>query len=192
MRWWSGGNGKNLFCPSKSRESPASTPTFQRHFPEMSRALLSIFSCLYWMVAIYVQIKSSHVRCTHQFLHLQHRRPTWWHTVTRSWEQPRQTWREGFLLKQSDPRRSFVTYKPFQFWPTWKKMLNEKVELTCVGPPLIIHSPHLHWNTQKKFKSRRYPISLCSLIQNHTWNSLVVWTAWICGQKRLVHLCFDH
>ena len=39
MRWWSGGKGKNLFCPSKSRESPAFTPTFQRHFPEMTKSI---------------------------------------------------------------------------------------------------------------------------------------------------------
>ena len=30
---WSGMNGKNLFLPSRSRESPASTPSFSMHLP---------------------------------------------------------------------------------------------------------------------------------------------------------------
>ena len=34
MRTFSGENGKNLFWPRKSRESPALTPTFHIHLPE--------------------------------------------------------------------------------------------------------------------------------------------------------------
>ena len=55
MRWWSGGNGKNLFWPSKSRESPAFTPTFQRHFPEWQTQLVIPLLAYPWLTTICVK-----------------------------------------------------------------------------------------------------------------------------------------
>ena len=44
MRTFSGGNGKNLFWPRKSRESPALTPTFHIHLPETDWAFIRLRS----------------------------------------------------------------------------------------------------------------------------------------------------
>ena len=44
MRTFSGENGKNLFWPRKSRESPALTPTFHIHLPETDWAFIRLRS----------------------------------------------------------------------------------------------------------------------------------------------------
>ena len=44
MRTFCGENGKNLFWPRKSRESPALTPTFHIHLPETDWAFIRLRS----------------------------------------------------------------------------------------------------------------------------------------------------